>query len=62
MKEAKINKPSNQKRYNKTLGTSVINSPMSPPSLAFFSDNIFIPQLSKMPFKHQVPKFKTDFP
>ena len=29
----KVFDPTNKKRYDKTLGTSVINSPMSPPSL-----------------------------
>ena len=41
--DTQLNEPTNQipkllsqrirKRYNKTLGTSVLNSPMSPPSL-----------------------------
>ena len=30
----KIVKPTNKKRHHKSLGTSVINSPMFPPSLA----------------------------
>ena len=29
----KVVKPTNNKRYYKTLGTNVINSPMPPPSL-----------------------------
>ena len=31
------NKNSHKKRYYKTLGTSVINNPMSPPSLSWIS-------------------------
>ena len=33
IKVPKIVKPTNKKNYYKTLGTSVINDPMSPPSL-----------------------------
>ena len=32
IKVSKVVKPSNKKQYHKTLGTSVINSPISPPS------------------------------
>ena len=32
-KSPKVVKPTNKKRYYKTLWTSVINNPMSPPSL-----------------------------
>ena len=37
VKFPKVVEPTNGKRYNKTLGTSVINSPMSSPSLGFTS-------------------------
>ena len=33
----KVVKQANEKRYHKTLGTSVINNPMSPPSLGLNS-------------------------
>ena len=38
MKVPKVVKPMNGKRYFKTLGTTVINSQMSPPSLGIDLD------------------------
>ena len=38
--------PMNDKRFNKTLGTCVINSPMSPPSLAYVSYEVFLQSLT----------------
>ena len=41
LKSPKIVKPTNKKRYYETLWTSVINSPLSPPSLKKNSLNSF---------------------
>ena len=40
--------PMNDKRFNKTLGTCVINSPMSPPSLAYVSYEVFLQMLGNL--------------
>ena len=36
IKFSKVVEPANIKRYYKTLGTRVINNPMSPPSMYYF--------------------------